>query len=215
MVCIWHQLDHMQTICTSLQTNNHTNTSSLNFLQARCSSWRPANAVKALKGFPFNFNLNCVENVIKSQSATTAGLKCVLFFVDRECSKMWSYQQSIPACHSSILWQTSDTGFTIIDKLIFDYLCIWCVVFISRLCWCQLYKSDISDVFWHHFVAFSALTLLFGRQEEHPTCKNWVMRCWCDYLASLRSRLILPFWYQLIKVVLENSIYSTIKGNRY
>jgi len=26
----WHQLDHMQTICTSLQTDNHTNTSSLN-----------------------------------------------------------------------------------------------------------------------------------------------------------------------------------------
>ena len=27
----WHQLDHMQTICTSLQTDNHTNTSSLVF----------------------------------------------------------------------------------------------------------------------------------------------------------------------------------------
>ena len=27
----WHQLDNMQTICTSLQTDNHTNTSSLNF----------------------------------------------------------------------------------------------------------------------------------------------------------------------------------------
>ena len=27
----WHQLDHMQTICTSLQTDNHTNTSSLSF----------------------------------------------------------------------------------------------------------------------------------------------------------------------------------------
>jgi len=26
----WHQLDHMQTICTSLQTDNHTNISSLN-----------------------------------------------------------------------------------------------------------------------------------------------------------------------------------------
>jgi len=26
----WHQLDHMQTICTSLQADNHTNTSSLN-----------------------------------------------------------------------------------------------------------------------------------------------------------------------------------------
>ena len=27
----WHQLDRMQTICTSHQTDNHTNTSSLNF----------------------------------------------------------------------------------------------------------------------------------------------------------------------------------------
>jgi len=27
----WHQLDHTQTICTSLQADNHTNTSSLNF----------------------------------------------------------------------------------------------------------------------------------------------------------------------------------------
>jgi len=26
-----HQLDHMQTVCTSLQTDNHTNTSSVNF----------------------------------------------------------------------------------------------------------------------------------------------------------------------------------------
>ena len=31
-------LKKMQTICTSLQADNHTNTSSLNFLQARCSS---------------------------------------------------------------------------------------------------------------------------------------------------------------------------------
>ena len=27
----WHQLDHMQTICTLLQTDDHTNSSSLNF----------------------------------------------------------------------------------------------------------------------------------------------------------------------------------------
>jgi len=27
----WHQLDHMQTICTLLQTVNHTNTSSVDF----------------------------------------------------------------------------------------------------------------------------------------------------------------------------------------
>jgi len=33
----------MQTICTSLQTDNHTNIPSLNFLQTRCSSWRKTN----------------------------------------------------------------------------------------------------------------------------------------------------------------------------
>jgi len=27
----WHQLDHMQIICTSLQTDNHASTSSLSF----------------------------------------------------------------------------------------------------------------------------------------------------------------------------------------
>jgi len=30
----WHQMDDMQTICTLLQTRNHTNTPSLSFLQA-------------------------------------------------------------------------------------------------------------------------------------------------------------------------------------
>ena len=47
----WHQLDHMQTICTSLQTDTHTNTLSLNFY-----TWpdglpdaQPTVDVKALK----------------------------------------------------------------------------------------------------------------------------------------------------------------------
>ena len=37
--------------------------------------------------------------------------------------------------------------------------------------------------------AFSALTLLVEQQKEHPTCKNWVMRCWCGYLSEARCRL--------------------------
>jgi len=38
----WHQLDHMQIICTSLQTDNHASTSPLSFLQARScrQKWR-------------------------------------------------------------------------------------------------------------------------------------------------------------------------------
>jgi len=44
----WHQLEHMQ-VCTLLQTDNHTNTPPLIFLQAGCPSCCPTNRVKALK----------------------------------------------------------------------------------------------------------------------------------------------------------------------
>jgi len=73
------------------------------------------------------------------------------------------------------------------------------------------------------FIAFSALTLLDGRQEGHPACKKWVVGCWRGYLsgtkcrlafgladatathslASVKSRLVLPFWYRLTRVVPE------------
>jgi len=36
-------------VCTLLQTDNHTSTPLLSFLQAGCPSCRPANSVKALK----------------------------------------------------------------------------------------------------------------------------------------------------------------------
>jgi len=44
----WHPLGCMQ-VCTSLQTDNHTITPALSFLQARCPSCHPTNSVKALK----------------------------------------------------------------------------------------------------------------------------------------------------------------------
>ena len=53
----WHQLGHMQ-VCTSLQTDNHTNTSLLSFLQAGCPSCRPTNSVKALKAPSTNVKPN-------------------------------------------------------------------------------------------------------------------------------------------------------------
>jgi len=72
--------------------------------------------------------------------------------------------------------------------------------------------------------SFSALTLLVGRQEGHPACKKlsggvlaWLSVCsevqtciwpsWCHFhslsLVSVKSRLVLPFWYQLTWVVPE------------
>jgi len=44
----WNQLGCMQ-VCTSLQTDKHTSTPPLSFLQAGCPSCRPTNSVKALQ----------------------------------------------------------------------------------------------------------------------------------------------------------------------
>jgi len=73
-------------------------------------------------------------------------------------------------------------------------------------------------------IAFSALTLLFGWQEGHPACKKlssgvlawlsvwsevqtciWPSGCHCHSLspASVKSRLVFPFWYRLTQVVLD------------
>jgi len=75
---------------------------------------------------------------------------------------------------------------------------------------------------WPNMVASSALTLLVGRQEGHSACKKlsggvlvwlfvwsnvhiciWPGWCHCRSLslASIKSRLFLPFWYRLTRVV--------------
>jgi len=51
----WHQLGHMQ-VCTSLQTDNHTSTPPLSFLQAECPSCCRTNSVKALKAIQTSRN---------------------------------------------------------------------------------------------------------------------------------------------------------------
>ena len=79
--------------------------------------------------------------------------------------------------------------------------------------------SFILELFWKRN-AFSALTLLVGR---HPACKQlsgrvlawlsvlsemqtciWPSWCHCHSLSltSVRSRLVLPFWYRLTWVII-------------
>jgi len=45
----WHQLNHMQIMCTSLQTDNHASTSPLSFYRLDAL---PTDSVKALKAVP-------------------------------------------------------------------------------------------------------------------------------------------------------------------
>ena len=74
----------------------------------------------------------------------------------------------------------------------------------------------VVEFFFVFSMTFSALTLLAGRQEGHPACKKlsggvlawlsvwskvqtciWPSWCHCHSLslASVKSRLVLPFWY--------------------
>jgi len=46
----WHQLDHMQIICTSLHTDNHASTSSLNFFTGRMHFLTPNQECQSIEG---------------------------------------------------------------------------------------------------------------------------------------------------------------------
>ena len=81
--------------------------------------------------------------------------------------------------------------------------------------------------------AFSALTLLVGWQEGHPACKKlsggvlawlsawsevqtciWPSWCHCHSLslASVKSRLVLPFYYRLTRVVPDKGPLNVCVG---
>jgi len=93
----------------------------------------------------------------------------------------------------------------------------------SVKCWISA-NSDIRKNIKYYISAFSALTLLVGQQEGHPVCKKqsggvlvwlsvwskvqtciWPSWCHCHSLslASVKSRLVLAFWYRLTWVVPE------------
>ena len=75
-------------------------------------------------------------------------------------------------------------------------------------------KTMINSFYWiinndfGGFFAFSALTLLVGRQEGHPACKNRVVGCWCGCLSGARCRLNMA---QLMPLPLTVSCFSIIQ----
>ena len=53
----------------------------------------------------------------------------------------------------------------------------------------ELRRCHASAAYFTAILAISALTLLVGRQEEHPACKIGFVSCWCGYLSRVRCRL--------------------------
>jgi len=94
---------------------------------------------------------------------------------------------------------------------------------------CLFWTFDVSNLMFSICLyciinAFSALTLLVGQQEGHLACKKlsggvlawlcvwsevqtciWPSWCYCHslFLASVKSRLVLSFWYRLTQIVPE------------
>ena len=66
----WHQLDHVQIICTSLQTDNHASTSALDFLQVfltpnqQCQSTEGKLCIMVISNKFFCGNTSLLLNII-------------------------------------------------------------------------------------------------------------------------------------------------------
>ena len=104
----------------------------------------------------------------------------------------------------------------------------WLTIRSSPRSWNTFSNSSIISTV--SYPAFSVLTLLAGQQEEHLAHKNWVMRCWSGHLSvsrckwsacgpadatatpsslnSLKSRMVLPFWYRLTQAVTKNRTWN-------
>jgi len=84
----WHQLNHMQIICTSLLTDNHTSTSSLHvLLQAGCPSCCPTNSAKALKALlQAGCPSCCPTNSAKALKALASVIKQHVIEPTRACT---------------------------------------------------------------------------------------------------------------------------------
>ena len=131
------------------------------------------------------------------------------------------------ACHSLIFWHCLHTMQSRSMKLLGIRLCL-SIRFPSHhsaaACHCCGFSAMDPAGWRYRSIAFGALTLLVGRQEGHPACKKlsgevlawlsvwsevqtciWPSWCHCHSmsLTSVKSRLVLPFWYWLTQVVLE------------
>jgi len=128
----WHKVDHMQIICTSIQTGNHISTSSLNPLKVKCSSWCPNNSI---------FIWKTTVKTARPIKVVLRKRKSVLYrleeWVYAGCSSLflrpWTYRWTgltTKACHAwlqlliLLLWRhdvTPAATFPVIRILLFDY----------------------------------------------------------------------------------------------
>jgi len=193
----WHQLDHTQITCTSLQTDNHASTLPLSFLQAGCPSCRPINSVRALKEYARRELLDfMVQGKINRGSHTDHPAGCHSIRTNQcpppPCpTNTHPWNKTVPSEAATLKLQHSDY---ILYSQPF-YLWEWSIktsflhpppdsqgkgTDTSTLLRIQFHrhcKHTNTAILWPFYRSTcvmppALLTLMTGRQEEHPACKK-------------------------------------------
>jgi len=117
----WHQLDHMQTICTSLQTDNHANTSSLNFYtlmlfltpnqqyQSTKGSQRHKTANEIMQQIQVETNWSAIVYYCNDISVNTAHIKVkssLIILIHRKNTICLTITSNVDASHFYVLTLT-------------------------------------------------------------------------------------------------------------
>ena len=232
----WHQLDHMQTICTSLQTDDHTNTSSLNFYRLDAlldaqptvsKHWRQNYMTTVSNSLHTHFE-RYAAHIIFTQTRHLNSHVSLIMAMSRN---FHSQKTTLPP---HFVWHSQEPPYILMIICIFPILHnglgdipqtapmgsgppfkTWYLEPIKPI-------SQIAYRSLHLFPQnYQWLSVLwrcwFGGRKGIWPVKIWVVGCWCGYLsgaygpgdatathhlfASVKSGLVLPFWYRLTRVV--------------
>ena len=196
----WHQLYHMQIICTLLQRGNHTSTSSLNFLQTGCSLWCPVNSVKVLKATgnnteTDNFTVNphwwmrwceAHRNVSSVVGCSNGVGRRTLSSRSRHCNTSGVFPRLHAAacdCLPTSRWVLvpSRSYFTQHHLSIYRNVCT--VHFLTTTF--VLYNIHMLPAFCCTVCCYKRIILSFGRPSWMFLCLELLLKCWSEHWLEL------------------------------
>ena len=96
-------------VCTSFQTDNHTSTPPLSFLQAECPSCRPTNSVKALKTSR-SVDISCPHQQTHTRKPAVAACSGRLGQTDRETDTRQLHRTCSASLYKSSLSNLQETS---------------------------------------------------------------------------------------------------------
>jgi len=127
-------------VCTSLQTDNHTNTPPVSFLQAGCPSCRPTNSVKALKvQNNQKYSIQSLQTVWKKCQRLLSTFANVCYFVMIINAFINVYHFLVRLTH---LWLLLGKAYE---------ACVYIIRFLSRELLQCIYRSTFTSVVYPTF----------------------------------------------------------------